>query len=432
MKRRHFLTGLATLPLVSTKAAAAEKQMTELSGRLLVSPPVAQLPSDAGVSFTWMVNRLATGWVDWGYTEALGKRVLPSHHGLVSADERCISVQLRGLEAGRSIYYRVGAAPLKYHNAYHIERSEEELGPVRKLQRSDARSPRTRLAVVNDTHEQAATLAGLAQRISDWSPDALLWNGDTCNDFHSEQRLAEICLQPGAVEGQPAQGGWAAERPLFFVPGNHDVRGPQAHSLSKALLPWPSEANDPPGLGASNGLGGRYCFAHRMGPLAIIGLDTGEDKPDARDVFSGMAAYEPYREAQAVWLKAALQQPEIANAPYLLAFSHIPLHGQRHDNHGQGTDGYAGYSGQGQKLWVEPLAKAGCSMVVSGHKHRFRIDTPSDDFPLHQVVGGGPKPADATLIRIDADAKRLQLISENLEGKELGRLEIAPRLKAQT
>ena len=35
------------------------------------------------------------------------------------------------------------------------------------------------------------------------------------------------------------------------------------------------------------------CFTLRHGPLAIVGLDTGEDKPDRHPAWAGLANFEP-------------------------------------------------------------------------------------------------------------------------------------------
>src|SRR5690606_23030673 len=114
---------------------------------------------------------------------------------------------------------------------------------------------------------------------------------------------------------RPAGSDFAATRPLLFTSGNHDVRGAAARSLASALVDWPDQGT----LGRS--------FAVRQGPLAIIGLDTGEDKPDRHPVFAGLASFEPYRKAQGVWLEQTLARPDIANAPYIVVFCHIPLWG---------------------------------------------------------------------------------------------------------
>ena len=194
------------------------------------------------------------------------------------------------------------------------------------------------------------------------------------------------------------------------------------------LTPWPLTAWDPDGLAPTPYGAGRYCFTQRIGPLAIVCLDTGEDKPDSRDVWGGMAAYEPYREAQKEWLVKALKQPEIAEAPYLLTFCHIPLRGLKGQNDGMGETGFAGYSGFGQKLWMRTLIEAGCQMVLSGHTHRHRIDEPTEAFPLYQVVGGGPRREQARLIRIEADEKALHVIVENLDQDEVNRVTLQPRV----
>ncbi|MFO1524310.1 MAG: metallophosphoesterase, partial [Kiritimatiellia bacterium] len=268
------------------------------------------------------------------------------------------------------------------------------------------------VAVVNDTHENKETLAKLPGRIDAAAPHLLVWNGDTCNDFDAKDDPAAILLTPGAAADNASDGGWASTRPLWFVAGNHDVRGERAREVMDILAPGPR-----PGL--------PWNFAFRDGPLALIGLDTGEDKPDAHPVFAGTAAYEPYRERQAVWLQEALARPEIAAAPFKVLFCHIPLRGEKGDNPGTSTDGFAGYCGFGAALWLPLLREAGVRMIVSGHTHDWRIDDPTDEQPFFQVVGGGPQPARATLTVIDVTTDRLSVRIEDLTGKTLIAREIA-------
>ena len=141
----------------------------------------------------------------------------------------------------------------------------------------------------------------LASRIEAVAPEVVVWNGDTCaSAFDSPADLPRVLLKPG----------WAASRSLMFVPGNHDVRGRVARDC-RLLAPGP---------GAPLAL---QCGPAPW-PLALLTLDTGEDKPDAHPVFAGTAAYEPYRGAKPPGF-ATPCRPEIASAPFKVVFCHIPL-----------------------------------------------------------------------------------------------------------
>ena len=54
------------------------------------------------------------------------------------------------------------------------------------------------IAIVNDTHENRQTLTALHARVAAAAPDALVWNGDTCNDFDAKDDPLQIVLNPGA------------------------------------------------------------------------------------------------------------------------------------------------------------------------------------------------------------------------------------------
>jgi predicted phosphodiesterase len=435
MKRRAFISSLSAasaLPVLSTAATDkknAESPVSTIKNFRVLSPPVVQNPTETGFSVAWMVGGSSTGWVEWGSTRELGHTAKPAHHGLMSMSEYALSARISGIPAGSEVYYRVVTVPVHYKNAYAIERGEPIHGEIRRVRLLAADADFCSLAMVNDTHEHEKTIRALAARIDTLNPEGVIWNGDTCNVFYNPEMMAHTCLTPGRADNDLTAGGWASTRPLFFVPGNHDARGSAARTLPEALTPWAMESGDPEGLATAPQGGGRYCFARRMGPIALIGLDTGEDKPDVRDVFGGMAAYEPYRAAQREWLIKALKQPEIASAPHLIAFCHIPLRGLPGKNDGTSPTGYASYSGFGQKLWMKPLVDAGCQMILSGHTHSHRIDKPTEQFPLYQVVGGGPAENQATLIHVQADKKELRLVVENLAQKKLDGLTLPPRKK---
>ncbi|MCA9070674.1 MAG: hypothetical protein KDA84_17205, partial [Planctomycetaceae bacterium] len=87
-----------------------------------------------------------------------------------------------------------------------------------------------------------------------------------------------------------------------------------------------------------------------------------------------------------------------------IAACHIPLRGHAGSNDGTTLEGYASYSGFGARLWLPTLISSKVQAILSGHTHRHRMDAPTEDVPVHQYVGGGPKPSSATLTIIDADS----------------------------
>lgn len=407
LPRRDFLglVSVSALSLqLSPRAGEADESAAGTTTPLITSPPVVQHPAADGFTVHFAVSALATGWIEWGWSaDRLDHTAVAAHHGLIRASDVALSIRVRldqAVAANQPVYYRVVAQPLAYKNAYQLERGESIGGAVQRLRLPRAGADRITIAIVNDTHENQATLDALYERVVAQDPDVLVWNGDTCNDFDAKDDPLQIVLNPQ----RDITKGWAARQPLLFVPGNHDVRGQRARELSAGLSGWPDQTELP------------YNFALRLGPVALVGLDTGEDKPDAHPVFAGTAAYEPYRELQASWLKQVVQRPEIAEAPIRIAVCHIPLRGLPGNNDGTTLDGFASYSGMGAKLWLPTLREARFAAVISGHTHQHRIDDPTDTEPVMQIVGGGPRPESATLTIVQADSDTIELRVENLEG----------------
>jgi hypothetical protein len=185
-------------------------------------------------------------------------------------------------------------------------------------------------------------------------------------------------------------------------------------------------------------------FAVRQGDIAMIGLDTAEDKLDSRDVFAGLFCSEPYREAQAKWLADVLERPDIKSAPYLVAFCHIPLYDPRpHVNPGDLRPNdkapgykadYAGWQRTCAQLWGPLLSRAGCQAVITAHQHRYRYDAPADDRKWAHIVGGGHECGKRgsglfpTVIEGKVENGRLRVIVHNVHLKEdAGDFTFAPR-----
>jgi acid phosphatase type 7 len=363
---------------------------SKTTGKILIaSPPVVQHPRAKSFGVSIAVSGLATAWVEYGFAkDDLAFRAVASHHGLVAADDQALHIRVNHcdvLPTDKPIYYRVVAQPLSYQDAYHLQRGKQQPTPVYALRLPDPNAQKMRVISINDIHANTQTVCSLHVQIEKLQPDLLIWNGDTCKDFNAEDAPAQIMLNPA----NDLNKAWAATRPLLFSNGNHDVRGQRAREAVKCFVSCPESTELP------------YNQALRLGPLALITLDTGEDKPDHHPVFAGTAAYEPYRENQAIWLKWVLQQEAIKDAPFKVATAHIPLRGLEGQPDGTTLDDYARYSGFGAKLWLPQLKAAGFEAVISGHTHRARHDGPTAEMPVHQFVGGGPEPEQATLTLID-------------------------------
>ncbi len=371
------------------RSPAAQGEAAQVS-KLIASPPVVQNPRPNGFGVSVAVRALATAWVEYGFAEDnLPLTAIASHHGLISADDRALHVRVEHhepLPTDQPIYYRVVVQALSYVGAYSLQRGAQQATATYALRLPNPTAHRIRLVSINDTHENLDTIQALHREIEDLKPDLLIWNGDSCNDFDAADLPEQILLNPA----QDANLSWAGTRPLVFSNGNHDVRGQRAREVINSFAGCPESTELP------------YNQALRLGPVALITLDTGEDKPDNHPVFAGTAAYEPYRERQANWLKHVLERSEVKNAPFKIVACHIPLRGLDGQNDGTTLDGYASYCGFGAKLWLPILKQSGVQAILSGHTHRARLDAATVDMPILQFVGGAPKPDQATLTVIEA------------------------------
>ncbi len=345
---------------------------------LIASPPVVQHPRRNGFGVSIAVSQLATAWIEYGFEpDKLSFQAIASHHGLVHASDQALHIRVEHpepLPLDRPIFYRVIAQSLTYQNAYSLKRGEQESTATYSLRLPADGATRVRLVCVNDTHENLQTIQSLHRIVAQLEPDLLLWNGDTCNDFDHGDSPQQITLNPAKDLSQA----WASCRPLVFSCGNHDVRGERARELLECLPGCPENPSLP------------YNQALRLGPLALITLDTGEDKPDAHPVFAGTAAYEPYRQRQAIWLKQVLDRSDIKDAPVKIIACHIPLRGQPGEPDGTALNAAAHYCGFGAKLWLPLLKEAAVTAILSGHMHQDRFDVETPDMPILQFVGGGP------------------------------------------
>lgn len=400
--RRNFL-GSSSAVLAASWAGtgstngggtASEKEPAQARELRLDSAPVLQNPRPDGITVVWAVTRRATGWVEYGETQDLGSRADPVMFGQHLLEQHVLAVRLEKLKPATTYYYRAVAAAIDFNNNLTWKRGSTVGSEIFAFRTPTDSAEDATFSVINDTHANAQTVPRLFAELLKNPADYTIWNGDLGIDAQDAEATDEVVMEHIIRDVlRPAGSAYAATKPLLFVAGNHDVRSAAAHLLAKAFTPW------------NSGPLGR-CFVFRHGPLAIVALDTGEDKPDAHGYLGGMGAFEPYRVAQREWLSRAVAREDFRSAPCKVGLMHIPLYGANSCAHSRSQ-------------WSAILSESGVQLIICGHDHSYRYDPPDAAHRFGQLVGGGPLPQQATLIRGHATRSGLAVQMCDLSGNEV-------------
>ncbi len=409
MDRRQFIAATPVLLGAGATAASAQDYSDyskdprpdvpegtctagSLDGDVFAGPPVVSGPGSESVFVLQPLQRNATGYLEYAIEGGEWKRVEALHAGMRPMSEHVLKFRLPALPPGKRIRYRVVAHTIgwiKVRQFYHgvMQAGKPRTSSEREFQSLDPDAESTSFVVWNDTHENDETIAALQQQTAELKPDFLLWNGDQSNDCHFERDMSEQFLAPSGLA-------IADQWPLAYVRGNHECRGPAAWSLPE----FTGSQND------------EFYYGFRSGPIAVLVMDTGEDKPDSNKSYGGTAAYAKMQEAQAEWLKEIVKEEWFTTAPHKILACHIPLWILR-----QNPGAFGGHR-LCRELWSPTLIDAGIKLVISGHTHSHRWMPRSKNQPIAQLIGGGPSPTSATLIHATADTEELRLRVVKLDG----------------
>lgn len=392
IQRRTFIASLAGMA-VTAQGVRAVAQTPSSAGSVFGTPPMAWAVRANGIDFLWSVSRLARGQVELrgeGLEGASGgATVATDEFGFVPQSAGIMRVTVDGLRPGATYEWRAVVHSIDGE-------ATREATAWRSFRTLDPSAASTHFVMWNDTHENHETI----RRLHEVTPpaDFLLWNGDTCNDWHEEEWLVPTLMAPAGLNISEG-------RPLLLTMGNHDVRGKFAFRVPEHIaLPT-----------------NRPYYAFRSGPVAIVALNTGEDKPDDHPSFAGRVAMQRLRETQAKWLREVIERPEMANAPYRLVFCHLPLRWLEERENLDYYDGgeFDAYARSSRDLWHESLVRWGAQVVLSGHTHRPASIPPTPGFPYHQITGGGPQPDRATWTEVRADASSMSIVMRQIATREV-------------
>ena len=412
MKRREFLrnaaivaatsgisNGLMAAPIQTSpqgeRPSAADVPTSSGDGTgeetLIDSEPVLQNYAETSMGIAFSVTDWANGYVIYGEKPDLsdGKKVWCGGYRMTAMDNEVVQVRLTGLKPATLYYYKIGADRIEYKDGYHIRITGNEESPKVYSFRTAGKDAKAHFCVINDTHASWKAVNPTINKVKELQP--------SCE---------RIFFKPEIDRKD-----YAADIPYLFCSGNHDDRGMANRHLERVWMYRQPEERLPRDWDLGRN------FAVRMGDVALIGLDTAEDKLDTNPKFCNLFVSEPYRVAQQQWLRDALRQPEIKHAPFLVALCHIPLFDPRPkmnpgdlypaDTHPDYSGDFAEWQRTCSKLWGPILDKAGCQLLLTAHQHCYRLDKPDDTHRWMQIVGGGP----------DMTGKRKEVFPTVIEGE---------------
>ena len=424
MDRREFLKNSAALTAATVVAPellqATDKQVSSkaseegqgCSPKLIASAPMLQNYASTSIGVAFAVSDWANGYVLVSeHPDMAGARKIKcGGFRVTDLTDRVQQIRVTGLKSATRYYYRIGADRIQYKAGYSMKVTGNEEDPRVYSFVTAGKGAEGHFCVINDTHATFDTFDKLTEKIAALAPSCVVWNGDATNCEERIDSQVRIFLDPPISRKD-----YASEIPYLFAPGNHDSRG-MANRHFERLWMW----RQPEERSSRDWDLGRN-FAVRMGDIALIGLDTAEDKQDTNPIFAGLFNSAAYREAQVAWLADALKRKEIATAPFLVAFCHIPLFSDD-PTHNPGDVTPADYDPQYSadfaywqrtcaRLWTPLLEKAKCQLIITAHMHTYRYNAPTRDRKWGHLVGGGP--------RLSEPAKFPTVIEGKVEGRQL-------------
>ena len=361
-------------------------------------------PGSMGVAFA--VTAPAAGFAEVADNPEMKDSARFTQDGipLPETDNRAMRIRMTGLKPGTRYWYRTGAAKLVHPVGYWTKPSEIVWGSVHSFTTPGENAP-SHFGMMTDTHAYYGQMARITAKYKELGIPLMVWNGDVpYNMLNTKEDIVREFLTV------PENAGYAAGTPIALNRGNHDFRGDAARRLGDILPVRPVFEHR-----KRSHLALEWNYAFRMGEIALIGLDTGEDKPDFHPANGGgMTRFSQYRRLQADWLKDQFERPEIAKAPYVVACAHIPLvETWPGANPGDRLEDFAIWQKECADLWGPVLSANGVQLVLSGHQHAYRFDPAKDGRSWAEIVGGGP--GHQTLVECKAENGRLRATIYNTD-----------------
>lgn len=365
----------------------ADIMLKQRSDRIISVKPYLQNPTDAGITVMWQTSVPATGIVEYGTSPGNMVRERTLLDGQADWGTKH-KVRLEGLKAGQKYYYRVVSREILEYGAYHKVFGDSATSELKSFILPSDNSKDFTAVVFNDLHQHTQTFKALCNYIKDIDYDFVVFNGDCIDDPYNHSQATRFLKELNEGVG-------ADSVPVFYIRGNHEIRGPYSIGL-RSLFDY---------------TGGKPYYAFNWGNTRFVTLDCGEDKPDSTRVYYGLNDFTRLRQDQVQFLKDELRSKEFRNAKKRVLIHHAPVYGLDVD--------YTDYN-PCLDIWGPILEKAPFDVAINAHTHKFAFHprgTIGNNYPV--IVGGGFQMNEATIMVLSRKGQELNIKVLNTNGDVL-------------
>lgn len=311
----------------------------------IVSGPMVQNVTEDSFSVVWTTDKRAVAWVEIAPNDGthfyacerpkyfqtfLGRKMIGTTHCVtIPRLEKATTYRYRIFaqevlgKGGRTMYGRVASTKVYKCEPLYVTTLDHAKESIKCV-------------IVNDIHGNETLEAMLTNKVNVKDTDFVFYNGDMA----SMENTYVFRIWKSFVNTSVNL--FAKETPLVMVRGAGEAPGKLGELFTNV---FPTTTGEP------------YQII-RQGPVCFIILDSGGDQKDK----AANTDFDAHRKKEALWLKQALQQPEVKEAKYRVALMHIPP-----------VANASVVSKQLNKLFVPILNEADIDIMLCGYTHQHQL-----------------------------------------------------------
>ncbi len=354
------------------------------SDKIISCPPYLQNPCGNGITVMWETSVPTQNMVEFGTDTVNIRRARTLIDGQEDCNNTIHKVRLDSIIPGQKYYYRVVSREILDYQGYHKSFGNTAIGKWHEFTLPASDTSSFTALIFNDLHQHSATFRELMKQTAGLKYDFVIFNGDCIDDPSGRKQASKFIIEL-------TKGVNAADHPVFFLRGNHEIRNSYSMSL-RNHFDYPC---------------GKTYGAFSWGDTRIVMLDCGEDKPDSHPVYYGLNDFTKLRMEQVDFMKKEFSTKHFKKADKRILIHHIPMWGNDEPN--------LCYA-----IWEPMLRKAPFNVSLNAHTHTYAYhpaNTIGNPYPV--VIGGGYKPEEATVMILHKAKGILNLKVIDITGKEL-------------